>query len=1169
MSEKSSFNYLASRLVRIALSLSILLTAPVFGAAPRTAIAQKGASITILQPSGTMGSVMKAVEQQTGLHFFYNDQDVNPAEPMSVHVEQGSLEEVFTAFREKGLSCKVSNGLIVLSRNNNAQQANTINIKGQVVDSDGFPVIAATIVVMGVEGKGAATDLDGNFSINGIPADATLRVSYIGMITQEVPVNGQTYLTITLREDSELLDEVVVVGYGVQKKSVVTGSIAQVSADDLLAKSPVRMDNALKGLAAGVNVTSASGQPGAQPRIIIRGNGTINDNTPLFLVDGMPIEGGLDYLNPNDIQSIEVLKDAASAAIYGSRGSNGVILVTTKKGAEGAAVVNYNFSYGWQSPWHHRDLTSATDYAILQNEMRLNAGQAPLYADPYNLKDNNGDPIVGFGTDWQSLVFNENAPVMNHDVTVSGASEKVNYYVSIGYFEQDGIVGGNYGQSNYDRLTLRSNTSYDVFDKVNERNFLNKLTLTSNLSYAKINSTGIAENTEYGSVLGSALYLAPILSPTATNPELIEAMETAYAGHDLFRDENGNPYTIPGFGGGYQEMNNPLAVLQIPPSKGWSHKFVANFSLALNIWDNLKYKISFSPDLSFWGNDGAVTSKYYLSGNNKQTHTSASSYKAQGITWLLENVLSYDKKIDEHSFSILLGQSAQKSKNSDLGGSRWNLVNVNKPSINYATGDVIVDADGNATVQHSVYGGPWAEHRLASVFGRLDYNYAERYILQLTVRRDGSSRFGANHKYGTFPSASLGWNIANEPYMQDILPSWLSAAKLRMSWGKNGNERIGDFRYTVNNAMGNNYLFGKVTSMSIGSKASGLPNPDLRWEESEQTDIGLDLGMLNGALTFSVDYFNKRTNGMIIEMPIPGYVGESAPLDNIGKMENKGWEFELGYRWNISDATFSVKGNASYLQNKLIYLGNTSGYLSFDGVQGIQGGAVSRAENGKPFPFYYGFKTDGVFQTIDEVNAYTNADGSLIQPKARPGDVRFVDVDGDGVITPDDRTDIGNGTPKWTFGLDFNAAWRGLDLNLFFQGVSGVDVFDATHRNDVLAGNFPTWMLDRWTGPGTSNKYPILRLNDDLNWQVSDLYVCDGSYLRLKNIQLGYTLPKEITEKALINRLRMYVMAENLFTWTKYWGFDPEISSGGTSLGIDRGIYPQARTFTVGLNLTF
>lgn len=367
--------------------------------------------------------------------------------------------------------------------------------------------------------------------------------------------------------------------------------------------------------------------------------------------------------------------------------------------------------------------------------------------------------------------------------------------------------------------------------------------------------------------------------------------------------------------------------------------------------------------------------------------------------------------------------------------------------------------------------------------------------------------------------------------------------------------------------MGNNILFGKTATKYNGSKAQRLANPDLKWEESEQTNIGLDFAFLNNALTFSVDYYEKNTNGMIIEMPIPSYVGETKPLGNVGDMKNSGVEFELGYKWNISDATFSVKGNASYLKNELTNLGNDTGYLDFDGIQGISGGGT-RAQNGMPFPYFFGYKTDGVFQNMAEVNAYTNANGGLIMPGAVPGDVRFVDVNGDGQITSDDRTNIGNGTPDWTFGLNFNAAWKGFDFNIFFQGVSGADVFDATYRSDVYSGNYPRWMLGRWTGEGTSNKYPRLALGHATNWQVSDLYVHDGSYLRIKNLTLGYTLPTNLTKKFFVSRLRFYVMAENLVTWTKYHGFDPEISSGATSLGIDRGVYPQARTWTVGVNLS-
>ncbi len=1065
---------------------------------------------------------------------------------------------------------KLLSVLFLLSFTLASVYAQNIQVKGTVVSgSDNEPLPGVNVVVKGTT-AGVVTDMDGNFTLS-VPGNATLVFTFIGFELQEIPVNGQTTLRIVLHDESESLDEVVVVGYGVQKKSVVTAAIAKVSSEDLAGKSPVRMDNALKGLAAGVDVTSASGQPGETPRVRVRGIGTINNSDPLYIVDGMPIGGGLDFVNPNDIESIEVLKDAASGAIYGARAANGVILVTTKKGKIGKAQINYNFSYGWQSAWKERDVTSATDYAILQNEKYVNGGQAPVYSDPYNLINANGNAITGFGTDWQDLVFYDNAPVENHDVTISGASEKVNYYVSLGYFNQDGIVGGNHGHSNYDRTTIRSNTMYNLFDDAKERNFLNKLDLGVNIAYMRTNSTGVSTNSEFGSILGSTLYLSPILTPTLTGAAAA-AMINNYKEYDLPRDANGNPYTVPGYGGTYGEMNNPLAMMTLNPTEYWSHKFVPKFSADLQLWDNLKYHFNYSADMGFWGNEGATKTKYYLSGNNKAEHTSASAFKAQNVTWQLENTLTYDKTIGLHTFGVVLGQSALKYEGDQLGGNRWNLVNPNKPSIDYSTGNIeyIRDNAGNITganVQYGVYGGPYTEHRMSSLFGRLSYNYAERYMIQATIRRDGSSRFGPNNKYGTFPSVSVGWNVMNEAFMEDTR-DWLSNFKVRFSWGKNGNDNIADFGYTSLTSMGNNVLFGKDAIKFIGSKAQRLANPNLKWEESEQTDLGFDFSFFNSALTFSTDYYVKKTNGMIITMPIPSYVGETKPLGNVGDMENSGFEFELGYRWKLSDVKFSVKGNATYLKNELKNLGNDTGYLDLDGIQGFSGGGT-RASNGQPFPYFFGYKTNGVFQTVDEVNAYVNESGSLIMPNAVPGDVRFADVNGDGKISPEDRTNIGNGTPDWTFGLNLNAEWKGFDFNLFLQGVSGADVFDGTYRTDIASGNYPSWMLGRWTGEGTSNKYPRLAVGDATNWQVSDLYVCDGSYLRLKNITLGYTLPASLTRKVKIERLRFYAQADNLFTWTEYWGYDPEISSGATSLGVDRGIYPQARTYTVGVNVSF
>ncbi|UVQ28803.1 SusC/RagA family TonB-linked outer membrane protein [Bacteroides thetaiotaomicron] len=1049
---------------------------------------------------------------------------------------------------------KLLSVLFLLSFTLAAVYAQNIQIKGTVVSgTDNEPLPGVNVVVKGNTSTGTITDFNGTFTLSA-PADAILSISYIGFKSQEIAVKGHKDIKIVLQEDSETLDEVVVVGYGVQKKSVVTASIAKVSADDLASTAPVRMDNALKGLASGVTVTSSSGQPGAAAQIRVRGVGTIRTENgaadPLYIVDGMPLEGGLDYLNPNDIASIEVLKDAASGAVYGARAANGVILVTTKTGKIGKTKVTYDFSYGWQSAWKKRDVLNASEYALMINEGAINAGIAPKFSDPYS---------YGQGTNWQGEVFNNNAPMMNHQVSVSGASEKVNYLFSLGFYTQDGIVGGNFDRSNYERLTLRSNTQYTLFDESKERNWLNSLKVTSNLSYARIKSTNFDDNSTWGTPLGSALALSPILNVYDETEEAIKAQFDKYGTTaeytPVYDPRNGKLFSIPGEFG---EMSNPIAKLSLPGDKHWSHKFVANFSAELQLWDNLKFKTSYGADLSFWGYDG-YRPLYYLRSGESSTQSSAYSRKEDGTVWQLENVLMYDKSIDKHSFSVLLGQSAKKSSGSYLYGSRNNITNYSRPYIDASTG-LAANADRDAA------GAPSVDATLASIFARASYNYDERYMLQVTVRRDGSSRFGPNNHYAVFPSFSLGWNLTNEKFMNKR-PNWLTTTKIRLSWGKNGNENIGNFKYTVLTSPGNNAIFGSSENVINGVKASGLANPDLKWEESEQLDFGLDFGFFNNALTFTADYYKKKTNGMLMEMNIPFYVGEAKPIGNVGKMENSGIELEAAYKFRVSDWNFRVSANASYLKNKLIEYGNESGWENLDSFQGT--GDISRAENGKPFPFFYGYKTAGIFQNTDEVKAYKNDKGELLQPTAVPGDVRFVDVDGNGIIDANDRTDIGKGMPDWTFGFNLGVSWKNFDLNMMWQGTAGNDIYDATRRTDIATSNLPSWMLNRWTGEGTSNRIPRFVQGDNVNWQSSDLYVYDGSYLRLKNIQLGYTLPAALTQKVFISSLRFYVAAENLFTFTKYHGFDPEISSGGTSLGIDYGVYPQARVWTIGASLSF
>lgn len=1031
--------------------------------------------------------------------------------------------------------------------------AQKMTINGQVKDTQGAPVTGANVALKGTT-TGTITDLEGRFSISGIESGATLEISFIGYLPQSVKVSGNTPLVIVLAEDNQALEEVVVIGYGVQKKSVVTASIARVSADDLSSTAPVRVDNALKGLASGVQVTTTNGQPGAAAKIRIRGTGTINKSDPLYIVDGMAIDGGIDYLNPNDIASIEVLKDAASGAVYGARAANGVVLVTTKKGKEGRVRVTYDFSFGWQRPWKEREMLNATQYATLMNEASNYAGEGVLYPNPSQF---------GVGTNWQKETFNYNAPVQNHQVSVSGAGEKVNYFLSAGYYNQEGIVGGDYDRSNYQRMTLRSNSAYILFDESKKRKWLNKLTIGVNAAYSRINNTTIEANSLTGSALGNAMFLSPMLDVYADDEHALRqqyAEEIKQYG-DLVRDrKTGRLLTVPSKD--FNEISNPLGYLSLPGEKHNSDKFVANFYAELTLWDHLKFKTSYGADLAFWGTDG-WSKPYYLAVNSHNDKSKVWSEMNRGCTWQLENILTYDQTFGPHSVSVVAGQSAKKYTGRKIAGSAYDMIAEleDKANLDFTTG---LASDG----KRDVNGGLFDPSTLASYFGRISYNYDERYMFQVTVRRDGSSNFGPNNKWATFPSVSVGWNITNETFTNER-PEWLTSMKLRLSWGKNGNENIGAFRYTANVATGNNYVFGGGANQQImmGSKPSGTPNPDLRWEESEQYDAGFDAGFFNNSLTFSVDYFKKKTNGMLKEMSIPSYLGESKPWGNVGSMENSGVEADLGYKFHTGDWSFRIGGNISYLKNKLIDLGNSDGFEMKDNVHQL--GNVSRAENGEVYPFFYGYRTGGIFQNQAQIDAYVNGKGEKLQPNAEPGDVIFVDVNQDGAISDTDRTKIGKGTPDWTYGLNLQASWKAIDFSLLIAGSIGNDIFDATRRIDLRYVNLSAEMMDRWHGEGTSHTVPRFTwTNNNDNYRVSDLYIRNGSYMRLKNIQLGYTLPKNLTSKAFISSLRLYVAAENLLTLTGYKGFDPEISHD-TSAGIDRGIYPQARTFTVGLNLNF
>jgi TonB-linked SusC/RagA family outer membrane protein len=1031
----------------------------------------------------------------------------------------------------------------------------TSQITGIVTElSTGETLIGVTVAEKGST-NAVITDIDGRYAIT-VRSGATLIFSYVGCETQELTASGPT-LNVAMKPVSTVLDEVVVVGYGVQKKSVVTAAISSVKAAELEKVAPSSIGNVLKGQVSGVIITTGSGQPNDDASIRIRGIGTTGNSDPLWIVDGMAVDGGVRNVNPADIASVEVLKDAASAAVYGARAANGVILITTKTGALGAKPrISYDMSIGFQNPWRKKAVLNAEEYMVIHNELRLNNGEAL----PFSAK-NIADARAGLtpNTDWQDEIFYRNAPMQNHQLSISGGTEKLSYYVSLGYFDQDGIIGGNYDVSSYNRWNIRSNATYEVFN-AEHRSFLNKVKIGVNTTYGRANSIGVGNNEQvYNSPLGEALVLPPTMSVYLSDEDGKALLEKhPYA----ITDGSGRVYTPSP--SGFNEPRNPLAHMQAPDrTRNNEDKFIGSFFGELNILPGLVFKSNYGFDLAFWGSDG-YRFPYYLADVSAPTdedplRSEAWSSMNRGFTWQLENTLTYNTQIAEvHNINVLLGQSARHYDGRSLSGNGYELIayDPDMAVINSTRADV--EKGGRRSE------GSTSAASLASYFARVDYNYAERYMIQGTVRRDGSDKFGPGSKWGVFPSVSAGWNLTNEPYLKDLLPEMFNTIKLRASWGKNGNENIGQFAYMSLMSGGQNYYFGAGNAelMYYGISSSGASNADLKWEESVQTDAGLDLAMFNNALTFTFDWFTKRTEGMLANMPIPRYVGLNAPVYNIGIMDNWGLEFDLGYKTTIKGVSLAVKANASYVKNTLIDFGNASGENSWGGhnLLGLQNFIYQK--NGMVNPFFYGYRADGIIQNQDEADAYNLA----YNQNAVPGDVRFKNLNDDDTIDDKDREMIGKPDPDWVFGLTLNADYKGFDLYVFFQGVWGNDIFVGPFRTDVPLQNFPAWVMDRWSGEGTSNTIPRLTSNDvNLNYRASDLMIRNGAYCRLKNIQLGYTLPKSITQKVSVERLRLYVGAENLLTFTGYKdGFDPEV--GG---GVDYGNYPHARVITFGANITF
>ena len=1041
----------------------------------------------------------------------------------------------------------------------------SVTVVGKTTDAMNKDVLIGVSVVEKGTTNGSITNISGEYSIT-VPQGTTLVFSYIGYESQEV-IAAAGVINVEMSVSSNVLEDLIVIGYGVQRKSVVTAAISSVKATDIERITASRIENVLNGQVSGVSMTSSSGQPGAGSAVRIRGVGTTGDNSPLYVIDGMVIDGGIRNLNPADIASVEVLKDAASAAVYGARGGNGVILVTTKRGTAGKAVVNYEMNLGWQNPWRTVPMLNSEQYMLMHNEYDM-ISNANFSFSAQEIADARAGIIPS--TNWQDVAFNKNAPVTDHQISIQGGNERGVFFLSLGRFEQEGILGGNYGVSNYDRWTIRSNNEYEIFTATT-RNFLNKVKVGVNVTYSRANSTGIGTNDAFGSVLGSAITLPPTMTPYLSEDEgraLLLDHPTAIV-HDG-RVLTPSPQE-------FQGLRNPLAIY-LRPDRTFDNedKFIGSFWGEINILPGLVFRSSFGYDLAFWGNN-SYRFPFFQSYNSSAAadeypeNSSAAAEMNRGFTRQIENVLTYNFSISSHSITLMAGQSARDYNSRNLSGRGYDLKAY----------DPHLATIGNALMDRSIggrtSGGGTDLSRIASYFGRVSYDFDERYMFQATVRHDGSYKFGGNNKWGTFPSFSAGWNVWNEPTFESFQPMWWDSFKLRGSWGINGSDRISSWGYMSLMESNLNYYFGG--QMYTGISAGRLPNPGIRWEESRQTNFGADLTFLRSAVTFSVDWFKKRTIDMLrTSAEVPGYVGQSAPLVNAGIVDNKGWEFDLSYRFSPArDLNIGLKANASYIQNIIVDYGNANGENRMGGIAAIGLEDFIYQKNGFPNRYFFGYQTDGIFQNWDEVNSYVGADGTLIQPHAQPGDVRFRDLSGpddepDGEITADDKVMLGKAAPDWVFGFTVTADYKGFDLYLFLQGIQGCEIWDISRRTDVPRGNMPAWMMDRWNGEGTSNKYPRLvpdATDRNNNWKnASDLYIHDGSFLRVKNVQIGYTLPQNITRKASVDRLRLWVGAENLFTFTKYQGFDPEI--GASQMGVSiLGNYPLARTFNCGIGVTF
>lgn len=970
---------------------------------------------------------------------------------------------------------------------------NQRKITGTVADEKGESVIGASVTVKGT-GSGTITDIDGRFSLD-VNNDAVIVVSYIGYHPQEVAVQGKSELRIVLKENAEMLDEVVVVGYGVVRKKDLTGSLSSVGSKAMQDKPVSNIGEALQGRAAGVQVIN-SGAPGSNVTIRVRGLGSINNSDPLLVIDGVPTDMPLNALNQNDVETIDILKDASATAIYGSRGANGVVLVTTKKGKAGDGTIAVSANFGIQEATSVPKMLNAAQFASLHNEMMANnnMGQRPDFADPLSW---------GKGTDWVDALLGT-AKMQNYSVSYSGGNEKSNYYVSGGVFDQEGIVIN----TSYRRYTLQFNNESRVRSWLK---FGNNITL----------SHDVKKNGSY-SVLNT-------LASLPTQPIYNE--DGTYSG----------PGTEAQF---YGDLRNPIGTARLEQNTTKGYNVLGNLYGEVYLFDKITYKMTGGIDFKFWDNVNFSPKYDWKPIPVPNSYRSESSNKS--LTYLWDNTITYmDTFKEKHNLNVMLGSSAQNNVYNYMNASVKEFLSDSYNQLNNGLLDPTVGGSKNE----------WA---LLSFFGRVNYSFADKYLVTATVRRDGTSRITKANRWGTFPSFSAAWRLSEESFYKknDVL----SDLKLRVGYGVTGNQAVLDNYAAVTRLKTSQYVFNGTPVSTLYPLV--MPNPDIKWETVKQTNIGFDATLFNQRVNVTFDAYIKNTTDMLVSMVVPittGYSDIYTPMINAGKVRNKGWELTVSSQ-NLKGAVeWNTDLNVSYNKNKVVKLNN--GVTIYSGYQHHQ--------EGRPVGSFYGWVTNGLFQNWDEVDNYAHQyQGADAANGTAPGDIKFLDINNDGVVNDYDRTYIGNPTPAWNFSMNNSLAYRNFDLQVFLQGVAGNDIYNAnrvTLEGMYTVRNQTKKVLDRWTGEGTSNSIPRAIYSDpNKNTRTSNRFVEDGKYLRLKNVTLGYTLPASLLKKAYIGNLRIYMSAQNLLTLTNYSGFDPEVQGG-----VDNSNYPLTRTISFGIDIKF